>query len=771
MNGLATFREKYPQYKDLTDEEVVDGMYNKYYSNLDLEEYHRQMGFNQPKGVDYYAGVPVEMGKGLVRGFGSGLLSAGAGLAELADVGTDLIGLDDLIDSGDENELIRLANEGKQALNESLGLGDAYKDNYLVKLSEGLGSIGSFFVPGGAFGLGAKVLGAAARGQRIAATVGATGAGVGAGASEQADRVAAARARGEEVSAGQEDLAIALGGFVGASEAIAPLNVLKKIARFKNPRKNEEAFNAVSSAVAEGVVEGTQEVAASLLQNAIEDGVYSDNVNYTESLWDDFTVGAGSGALLDAITSGVTRRRSKMVLDAEREREQAFRDEDEKASQDLYDMAEAAKLKVERDSVVVPDPLYGTETFEGEQFEFDPAQPYVGRQVNMIDRAAEYASQIARSGIQKDGAFPESGKFDIVEDKLPGGSVFKVVHSETGEQFGQPEQERESAIHLMANLNQELINRRVNDSVIDSLDLAPEAYTPEQSESLYVIGQKLNRPKRFTVTSAVLNEAAGTTQSPKSPYQESQTIDQLHTNQYGVPPYSDKGEKLYRDLSNLTAAQEINFDRRKKGLPEVQEFTLEEAKQVLGDKYSNVFDVLVGVSSPDMTATTENFGSVGARLAASRQEYQDQKRTLEEVSSVLQEKNIASSVDSPEVGYLLEKIVNETNVESMSPSQRMYLVQELRKLPVVAQPASLPDFRPKTYTRKQYNAAVQYVTETGDGTVENIESQIGDIGSAKRTRKVASDLQKAIKKTGLIDNKDEVVTRTTLPAPERFEPV
>lgn len=146
MNGLATFREKYPQYKDLTDEEVVDSMYNKYYSNLDLDEYHRRMGFNQPSSVDYYAGVPAEMGKGLVRGFGSGLLSAGAGLAEMANSSTDLIGLDDLIDSGDENELIRLANEGKQALNESVGLGDAYKDNYLVKLSEGLGSIGSFFV-------------------------------------------------------------------------------------------------------------------------------------------------------------------------------------------------------------------------------------------------------------------------------------------------------------------------------------------------------------------------------------------------------------------------------------------------------------------------------------------------------------------------------------------------------------------------------------------------------------------------------------------------
>jgi len=53
-----------------------------------------------------------EYGKSIVRGFGSGLLSAGSGLAELADVATDRLGLEDLIDSGDESELIRLANYG-----------------------------------------------------------------------------------------------------------------------------------------------------------------------------------------------------------------------------------------------------------------------------------------------------------------------------------------------------------------------------------------------------------------------------------------------------------------------------------------------------------------------------------------------------------------------------------------------------------------------------------------------------------------------------------
>ncbi len=726
---------------------------------------------DQPEGVYYYAGVPLEVGKGVVRGFGSGLLSAGAGLAELADVGTDFIGLEDLIDSGNENEIIRLANEGKQAINESLGVGDAYKDNYLVKLGEGLGSIGSFFVPGGALGLGAKALGGAARAQRIATTAGATTAGVGTGASEQADRIAAARARGEDVSADQEDLAIVLGGLVGATEAIAPLEVLKKIRRFRNPQKNEEAFNAVASALRTGGIEGTQEVAASLMQNAIEDGVYSDNVNYTESLWDDFTVGAGGGALLDAMTNGVNRRRSRAVLEAEREREQAFRDEEAAASQELFDRAEQAKRLAEEDAAKASTPLMsGMETFDQNQVQFDSTQPYSGRKTNMVNRAADYASQLARAAIQKSGVFPESGKFDVVEEKLPDGSVFKVVHSETGQQFGQPEQERESAIHLMANLNQELINRKVNGAVIDSLDLAPQAYTPEQAESLYVIGQRLNRPKRFTVTSGVLNEAAGTTQSPKAPYQEDKTIDQLHVLQYGVPPYTDRGKKLYRDLSNLTAAQELNLERRKQGLPEVQEFTLEEARQVLGDKYSNVFDVLLGVNAPDMTETIENFGTVGARLAQSRQEYQDQKQTLDQVSTVLNEKNIVSDVNSPEVKYLFEKIVNEPDVSKMTPSQRMYLVQEVKKLPVVPEPAALPDFRPKTYTQGQYNAAVQYVTETGDGTVENIESQLGDIGSTKRVRKVASDLQKAMKNTGLINDKDEVATRTALPSPEQYQP-
>ena len=173
MNGLATFRAQYPEYDDLADQDLVDRLYKKYYSDLDRDDYYKRMGFDPS--TDYLE-LSGEVGKGLARGFGSGLLSAGAGLAELADVATDFVGLEGLIDSGDENELIRLANEGKQALNESMGVGRNYRDNYLVKLGEGLGSIGSFFVPGGAFGLAGKVAGGA-RAAKIAGMTGAIGAG------------------------------------------------------------------------------------------------------------------------------------------------------------------------------------------------------------------------------------------------------------------------------------------------------------------------------------------------------------------------------------------------------------------------------------------------------------------------------------------------------------------------------------------------------------------------------------------------------------------
>ena len=44
--NLAEVREKYPQYKDVPDDKLADGLYNKYYANkLSRDEFNKKIGF------------------------------------------------------------------------------------------------------------------------------------------------------------------------------------------------------------------------------------------------------------------------------------------------------------------------------------------------------------------------------------------------------------------------------------------------------------------------------------------------------------------------------------------------------------------------------------------------------------------------------------------------------------------------------------------------------------------------------------------------------
>jgi SAM-dependent methyltransferase len=725
-------------------------------------------------------GYASAMGKSFTEGLAGGLLSAGAGLAELADVATDKIGLEDLVDSGDENELIRLANEGKDFLSENLDVGDAYRDEWLTKFSGGLGSVASFFVPGGAIG----ALGKGASGVRALQATTATAQGVGLGADDQAQRIAAVRAAGEEVSQEDEDLSIALGGLVGAAEAITPLGIFKKIRKIRDPKFKKETFDRVRSAIQSGSTEAIQEVVAGVAQDAIQRGIYDESATLGDTLWDDFTVGGAVGAVADYISTGAAKRRSAVTREVELDREKKFREEEEKQLQDLYDKGDSSE-RSEQNRIArkeLADQFKADritkEEFEAaqreleEQSRVDLTQPYVPskRTLTTSQQGAEYANQLARDASIKADLFPTGGSFEVRQEPSDDGMNFVVYHKQSDQQYGQPFKENESAIHLMANLNQQLVDRTINRGVIEAMDVAPEPYTPEVAESIYAIGQRVNRPKTYTISSALLNEAAGTTDGPKSPYQEGLDLDTLHTLQYGVPPYTDRGQKFYKDLSNLTVSQQINLDRQRKGLPQKNDFTLQEARDSLGDKFPKVFDLLVE-SRQEVADPAGDFGEVGRRLEASRRAYQEEKRTREEVDTVLKDKNIISNIDSPEVKYIFERITAESDINKMSPSQRMYLVGELKRLPILQKPSSIPDFRPRPFTIKQLGTARDQVLKTGDGTVENIQATLTNVGSEKRLRTVANALHTELKKTGVIDDKDVATEPLTLPAPEpKVEP-
>ena len=138
------------EFPDGTDQDVINQTVKNVLSSRNKKPVE-EMG-----AIDYGLGMPLEIGKGLVRGFGQGVLSTASGAAQLADAATDLLGAEDLIDSGNENFLINLADQGTKAIEKNLGLDEEYKDSYLVKLGEGLGSIGSIFASGGIGGIATK---------------------------------------------------------------------------------------------------------------------------------------------------------------------------------------------------------------------------------------------------------------------------------------------------------------------------------------------------------------------------------------------------------------------------------------------------------------------------------------------------------------------------------------------------------------------------------------------------------------------------------------
>ncbi len=45
MATLAEFRQKYPEYNDMSDEQLADGLYRKHYSDMPRDEFNQKIGF------------------------------------------------------------------------------------------------------------------------------------------------------------------------------------------------------------------------------------------------------------------------------------------------------------------------------------------------------------------------------------------------------------------------------------------------------------------------------------------------------------------------------------------------------------------------------------------------------------------------------------------------------------------------------------------------------------------------------------------------------
>tara|TARA_R110000824_G_scaffold123219_1_gene280836 strand:+ start:13078 stop:21522 length:8445 start_codon:yes stop_codon:yes gene_type:complete len=745
------------------------------------------------------------------RGFANSFLSMGEGLVELADAGTNLIGLDELIE--DENEVVNTIREGKRYLDEEFGADVAYRDTWANKFGEGVGSFASFFTP---IGIG-RGLGLAGKGL----TALGAGAGAAAGAGEQSARVDAARASGLDVSQGQEDLSVFFGGAIGTSEAFVPINRLLKFipksAYSDSVRKR--MVSRVNEALVTGGLEGGQEVLAAISQDWVERGVYNKNLAENDSLFDDFTVGGAIGTIADL----ALRRRQQGITESERDHEAELREKEEQAmalEKELVD-----NLKTERAAAVkdvtedlgfpLPDAPPDIPEVDPSTIGF-PSPEQIGRRMatprdyvtvqfpdgsivqgqektikrnkNTTTTQVEYVDQsnekniktIATNGVPNEGfsvlerkpqetivssalrnkklagdkttaastkkagdtyahhiratmglKFPThiTFKAEQVQSPDPQNPQFAVVGSD-GVQYGTSFDTINEAFQLASSLNGQAIDQQIDLNAISRIEATQESYDDPTKSILKRYNRRIVHPEENLIPYYAVNEAAGTI--TEKGFDETATFDEQ----------IDKARRLgynKAQLENiLTASQKINRDRLgQKGQTETKLFTPQEARKALGRKFDRIADIIYfeGRESSDVEVSP-----VPEKVGA------------QDIQKILDQKNIASAIDSKEFNEMARAFVGKTGIKRMTNGERKLLAQRLAVLPSFSSPTILPDFGPKIYTADQLALATEHVQNTGDISEAGILSAAAIDPTSPRSEQKSFAILNELRDQGVIVN-------------------
>jgi len=84
MPTLAEIRQQYPQYDDLSDQQLTDGLYRKFYADMPREEFNRKINYTPPSGLEEHERGQVAFESGVLGGLpiiGPAVRGAGERLA------------------------------------------------------------------------------------------------------------------------------------------------------------------------------------------------------------------------------------------------------------------------------------------------------------------------------------------------------------------------------------------------------------------------------------------------------------------------------------------------------------------------------------------------------------------------------------------------------------------------------------------------------------------------------------------------------------------
>jgi len=686
--------------------------------------------------------------KGVPRGVANSLISTGEGLFQLADAGLNLVGLEDVIDDEDEDFILNLARQGREALNESfLGVDQGYQDSFGTKFGEGLGSFFTFLGPGligKAAGLTGKALTASQLG-------GAGTLAVGAGAGDQSQRIAQARQQGIEIDPETEDAAIAIGGAIGLTE-LAPVDRLFKglPAEVAGQSLAKSIMPRLVNAAKTGGVEAVQELTAGLLQDFTARGLYDPNTPIGESAWDDLTIGGAVGAAADLVVNYAAGRRKRAIDEALLDQERQLR-EDEAAEEQKRREARSARKMVDIDlSEGIED--------EVDVINVGPATiPYSvdGEVRQKMAGGNPFRATAIEISRRLGGSFPVYETFSIETT----GAETTVVTDSQGKQYGPEYADPREAIQLAGALNEQVLEETLEQNNRMAIEESGLDLDEDQTQSLLTLGRQVLGSDRTSYNKLAVDYAAGTTA-------EEGFADDLSAAQAieaGIKP------------KEMTASQRINAARIKKGLPETDRFSLSEVRKALGDDVGRLAEFESGASGVDTfralsmdgtpaisidrdgastgiikdrpaTAVEKEQARSAGKRAPSRVKFQsvrdaqqyaaslnarkggaflpsselfgDPDLSQEEFDQLLSAKNIDMDYRSPEMRKIAErftgrKLRRDQSINDLTKQERQLLYYKMRQLPRFNKPTQVPVFELKPYSPAQLQLAVEYLNEQG----------------------------------------------------------
>ena len=145
--NIAEIRQKYPQYNDLSDEQLAQGLHKKFYSDMDFGEFSQKIGLAQPQtdkiealraelfnsekaaqrraqAVDNLKGQALALDEGFTGGWGKKTLGRIAGA-----VGGGIAGVQNAIDSGNISEIGKGIVEGFNNQEDLRNIQKSYEEN------------------------------------------------------------------------------------------------------------------------------------------------------------------------------------------------------------------------------------------------------------------------------------------------------------------------------------------------------------------------------------------------------------------------------------------------------------------------------------------------------------------------------------------------------------------------------------------------------------------------------------------------------------------